>query len=459
MHSYHLAIRACLTCLIAAVASSCGSSGAPAAPSPAPSQTPAPAAVALDIAGQTILSAGMTSQLTARGLDGSTVTGVTWTSATPAVATVSPNGLVTAIADGTSTITATAESVNGRGSTTVLVQPSGSSTIVLTACTNITSPGRYVVDRDMPDKSPCFTLSNIANVQIDCLGHWMRAIVLDHVSHATITGCTVAANIKMTSAVDVTVSGSTILTGILWAVQSTSVVFTGNTLAVTGTGLGATVVLDSGSNNKVLHNTMTGGYNGGSADVGTDDGVIIANESGDVIEDNAISNYYDAGIEGVGSVIGARLANNTIANVGVAGVSWYWCTAWTNTSAQGNSVTSAPRLVYIFYDTGSKCGPIVPAAFSDNQFVGNLFHDPAPGTSTGTKSPAIRITMPGSVQRNLIQGNDLGDSNGPYLTPLDGFIDGGGNLCGPFDAVFSNFVCAARLFGALDLRGRHGPIP
>jgi len=433
-------IRALLLCLGASALAACGSNGLPAT---APT-TPSVPATLLNIAGQTILSVGMTSQLTARALDGTTVSGVTWTTATPSVATVSPTGVVTAVAEGAATIAASAAAVNGHGSVTVLVQQNFNSTITLTTCTNITSPGHYVVDRDMPNTSPCFNISSVAGVQLDCQGHSLRAIVLDHASHTTIANCMVAANIKMTSADDVTVSGSTITNGILWAIQSTNVVFTENTLRTVGTGIGVLVVLDSGSNNRVRHNTLTGGYDGGRSDVGVDDGVVLYNESGDVVEDNSISNFYDAGIEGVGALSGTRLTNNTMTNLGVAGVATYWCTAWTNNVVQGNGVTSAPMLVRILYDTGSKCnGPIVPAAFSGNQFVGNVFRDRAPGTSGASRGPAISIVMPGVVESNLLQGNDLGTADGPFLSPLGGFIDGGGNLCGPLDRVYTNFVCSA----------------
>ena len=426
---------------IAAAASACG--GSPVQPSPTSHQSSV-----LNIAGDTTLSVGMTSQLTARFLDGSTATGVTWTSATPTVVTVSSDGLLTALADGASAITASVSSVDGRvsskGTVSVLVQPPSSSTNVLTACASITSPGRYVVDRDMPLTSPCFTISNMADVQLDCQGHRMRAIVLNQVSHASIANCTVAANIQITNSDDVTVSGSTIIAGFLAATRSTNVVFSGNTLNP-GSGLTAPVILNGGSNNKALHNTMEGGYNGGTAEVGTDDGIIIDNEIGDVIEGNTIRNFFDAGIEGVGSVTDTRIANNTMTNIGVAGVSSYWCTAWTNTTVQGNNVGTAPRMIWLFYATGPKCGgSIAPAAFSDNQFVGNRFHDLAPGRYiNGIKHPAIEITMPGIVQRNMIQGNDVGIAPSPFLTPLEGFIDGGGNLCGPFDALLSNFICRA----------------
>jgi len=122
---------------------------------------------------------------------------------------------------------------------------------------------------------------------------------------------------------------------------------------------------------------------------------------------------------------------------------------------QGNNVTSAPALAQIFYDTGPKCfGPIVPAAFSGNQFVANVFRNQVVGTGASSRRAGMSITMPGTVAGNLIQGNDLGTANGPYLTPLDGFIDGGGNICGPFDAVFSNFVCASGVSRASGRRSR-----
>jgi hypothetical protein len=421
-------------CLLATAASGCGSSS-PAAPAP----TNSARVTGLAIGGQTILGVGVTSQLSARAIDGTTPNDVTWISATPAVATVSSGGLITTHAVGATTITATAPSVDGIGSVTVLVQPSGGS--VLTACTNITTAGHYIVDRDLGNTSPCVSIANVSNVQLDCQGHSMRAIVLDHASHTTLTNCVVNANIKMTAVDDVTVSGSTIGNGILWAVQSTNVVFTGNTLRNTLTGLGGLIVLDSGSNNRVMHNTLTGGYDGSRGNVGADDWIILYNESGDDVESNSISNVFDAGIEGVGALTGTRLINNTMTNLGVTGVASYWCTAWTNTTVQGNSVMAAPLLVRIIYETGSLCnGPIVPAAFSANQFIGNVLRNPSPGTSPFPVPAAISIGMPGSVQDNLIQMNDVGSVFGIFLSPSAGFINGGGNVCGSGTGL-STFIC------------------
>jgi uncharacterized protein YjdB len=67
------------------------------------------------------LTVGQTAQFTAIGTYGNAkhpttqniTNGVTWTSTTPSVATVSPSGLVTAVAAGTTTITASSTAFNG----------------------------------------------------------------------------------------------------------------------------------------------------------------------------------------------------------------------------------------------------------------------------------------------------------------------------------------------------------
>jgi Big-like domain-containing protein/parallel beta helix pectate lyase-like protein len=73
------------------------------------------------------LSVGATQQLSAVTKDsaGGTLTGrvVTWSSSNPAVATVSASGLVTAIAAGSATITATSEGKNGTSAITVQAPP------------------------------------------------------------------------------------------------------------------------------------------------------------------------------------------------------------------------------------------------------------------------------------------------------------------------------------------------
>lgn len=84
------------------------------------------------------LQVGETSTLTAvaKSSNGTTLTGrtITWTSSEPSVATVN-NGVVTAVAPGQTTITATSEGKNATGSITVVPVPVASVTLSSTAAT------------------------------------------------------------------------------------------------------------------------------------------------------------------------------------------------------------------------------------------------------------------------------------------------------------------------------------
>ena len=105
--------------------SSCGGSELPTEttdpPTPvATTLTVTPASVSFSVLGET-------EQLTAAVLDQNqaTMSGapVTWSSSGSSVASVSSTGLVTAVADGTATITATSGAANGSASVTVLAAP------------------------------------------------------------------------------------------------------------------------------------------------------------------------------------------------------------------------------------------------------------------------------------------------------------------------------------------------
>src|SRR5207249_3886647 len=79
------------------------------------------------------MSMGSTQQLSAvvKDANGNVLTGrtVTWTTSSSAVATVSASGLVTGVAAGTATITATSEGKSGTASVTVANVPVASVTI------------------------------------------------------------------------------------------------------------------------------------------------------------------------------------------------------------------------------------------------------------------------------------------------------------------------------------------
>ena len=422
------------------ISSSCGSS--PTQPTPAPAAPSSPPSPRLTIVGTTVLSSGAKSQLIVKDASGNLVTDAHWESQSPDIASVSYTGLVTANAIGATLVTAASAGLTTSAS--VVVQAPGSTIVTITACGSLTMPGRYIVGADLSG-APCLTVVNVAGIQIDCAGHATGPIVLTNVSNVTVSNCSVTGNVKMTAVTAVSVTGCTVHNGLIWAINGSGVTILSNTVIITFTGLGGAILLSDGSNNRVTSNTMTGGYGGGSANVGADDGIILTNETGDTIDGNTISDFYDAGIEGVNLVANATIANNTIANIGVAGISSYWCTAWTGNIVRGNQVSSGPLLLWALYESPTKCElPVTPAAFMGNQFIGNVFRNPAQGTSAGPGDRArMLVNMPDAATgNNLLQGNDFGPNDGPNLSPLSGFIDGGGNSCGLLNATLSNFPCS-----------------
>ena len=109
------------TALAVAVATACGGGSATTAPA-------GPAVVTVTVAPNApVLAVGTTQQLTAtaRDVNGNPVTGrtVTWISNVPAVANVSPSGLVSALTAGTASIFATVDAVAGSSAVTTLATP------------------------------------------------------------------------------------------------------------------------------------------------------------------------------------------------------------------------------------------------------------------------------------------------------------------------------------------------
>jgi hypothetical protein len=242
-------------------------------------------------------------------------------------------------------------------------------------------------------------------------------------------------------------------------ISTTGSRFVRDTIAALSKSASAAILFQNGSNNQVTQSTITGTYDGGTVYNGTDDGILQINELGDTVQGNTIRNFFDTAVEGVDLVANLTVSDNTFSNIGVASVSSYWCTNWTNTTIRNNDVSTTPLLLYTDYSTGlGQCGPAsIAGGFSNNQVIGNKFHNATPNAldqvgsvetaggrvhaTTGTAVPRLIIAMNGIVANNLIQGNDFGTSDGPYLSPIAGFTNGGGNVCGPMNPKLSNFAC------------------
>ena len=138
-------VLAVFSCLSLPIICSCGQDS-PTKPKPPTLVQPVPTRIVITPASATLVSIGETVQLTASVLDqnGQQVIGavVAWQSSDGTVATVSPQGLVTAVMNGTVQITATAGSTSARAQ--VRVMQSAGSIVITPEMTTLMSIGERV---------------------------------------------------------------------------------------------------------------------------------------------------------------------------------------------------------------------------------------------------------------------------------------------------------------------------
>jgi len=356
----------------------------------------------------------------------------------------------------------------------ITVQAANGATTTVASCAVISQPGSYVLTADLSavaGSGSCLRLSSVAAVNLDCQGHLVPGLFVANVSTAMIANCAVSTSFELSGVTNVTVSQAVIRGELEIDTHSSTVVVADSTIqdsiggyavqVVTSTGIvllrdtiasltpagSESITLRSGSNNQVLQCMLTGAYDGGPNEAGTDDGILVNNESGDTIRGNTFRDFFDTALEGVQTVSGLTFIGNTVSDIGTAAVGSYWCTSWTGNAIQDNDVSATPTLLLVTntFDA-NKCGTSTPPApvFSNNQIAGNRFHDPAIGLKPLGEKPArlyVHLFAGVSVVGNTLASNNFGTLDGPFLSPLAGFIDGGGNICGPLDPTVSNFVC------------------
>jgi hypothetical protein len=340
-------------------------------------------------------------------------------------------------------------------STTPPNAPSGP--VAITGCGDIENPGAYAVTVNLTQStSNCLDIF-ASNVQLDCQNHMVSGIDVNSSNNITITNCLITGStnsipLLLLSSENITINNSTIQSTGNNAVGVTgcrNITINNNTISTSYSAASITdavIWLVGGSQNQILQNTIDGGYPGYVAGIspppgGTDDGIVLVNETNDVIQANMISNVFDAGIEGVDAVTNTTIANNVITNAAFAGIGAYHCTDWRGNIVQGNLVLNSVLLVDFTHSVDSPCLPPPPAgAFTNNQIVGNQLQNKATWTWSNratiidfvNSDQSDQTNVPlsgGSVAANLIQGNNFG-SEGVYVNPTAGFTNGGGNICG-----------------------------
>jgi parallel beta-helix repeat protein len=385
--------------------------GGPTSPTSSAPQTGLP----ITIAGPSAIVVGQSVQYTATTSAGDDV-GIksNWVTSDSAIAQTTHSGLVSAIATGAVTITAMY--ANHSASIVITVNPSVVSGPSVQACGTITTPGTYTVDTDLSQAIPaglCLTIP-IGGVKLDCHGH-------------TVTG------VRVSGATDVIVTNCTARSDTFILVQNSSRV-------VLDTVRASEIEFLHGHDNQVLRSTIDGEYHDGPAPSGRDDGILLGDQQNDTIQGNSIANVWDAGIEGLDGVSSTTIANNTITHTGTDGIGAYWCTSWSGNTISGNTVSQSPNLFFFTYQVDpAKCLDVsTPGTFSGNRITGNVFRNQvlAAGGILAAMFFNFAQIPPSAVTGNVVQGNDMGNTAGPNLTPASGFANGGGNVCVPSTSPF-----------------------
>jgi Right handed beta helix region len=371
----------------------------------------------------------------------------------------------------------------------------------ITACQEITMPGKYSLAGNLLGtdvSTACLTIHDTQDVHLDCkfnaiMGDtrgFAPAISVTNVQGFSVTRCTLQVPIGPVLTVTNSGDGDLVRNTIgnltdqqqVWiafeSVHNTRLIhniinaafqqfyssgnllrFNTATCPVWTNNLGCAGVLLSvlGSNNTMDRNQLDGKGSVSTGQNGADDGIIIQDESGDILSNNAIRNTWDAGIETLGNITHMQIASNSMVNVGQAGIGgWYW-NSWNNVTVTDNTVRDARYLFLLFRIGGLRPqnwdyrgAPADTAVyfqenlFERNQFIGSS--SPAPfaayipiynylGYNGETGLPGERVAQRTDFQLsdNTFARNDFGHFTGaPYFAgPVTAgkIIDGGRNIC------------------------------
>lgn len=314
--------------------------------------------------------------------------------------------------------------------------------LTITACGTISGSGTFTLTGDLQETlSSCLRFDHNVAAELDCQGHNAIAISLEDVQSFSVRNCRMRGLIVSGS--DVIVDSNEVL-GYVDTLQCTRCIFKHNTLTFAPVGTlqwrRAELDMSFGDSNQVLDNIIDGGWNGDMSTYqaqGADNGILFTSEAGLVIEGNTIRNVYGAGIEPAphfGSPpITAAIRANTIVHAGYTGIGGSYVSGWRDSEFSGNTVSDSPSLLHF---EASGAGPrygVTMMTFVNNRIANNTFHNPVnlPPLYGGGMPPDLFIDyvsthLPYTVSGNVVQDNVFGTA---YFRPMDGFIDGGGNLC------------------------------
>ncbi len=358
---------------------------------------------------------------------------------------------------------------NGTTVTANVAIPCQAPDTIVRSCRTLQDPGSYTVVADPAAASAACIIIAADNVSLNCAGHRIasasQAIYAVQVKHVRIDDCNLSgylsaqyfdrAALVISHDVDVAVRHSTVTGFTPIYVDSSSAVVLDSNIILPAVDFGYGVVLLGGHDNRMHHNAITGTYPGRnvpSIAYGADDGILLYEESADTISDNAIANVFDAGIESVGALSATVITGNRVDNAGFTAIGSWYGTSWTGNRVAGNTISNAPALLYVDYETDAdlQFARLDTIRFVGTAIVGNtLTSRVALPPNAGAVEASIVVDFgslaegpsPLPLPRN-VSGDTVADNELPsqiaqtYLVPASGFVLVGTQNLAPAGGAF-----------------------
>jgi peptidoglycan hydrolase-like protein with peptidoglycan-binding domain len=358
--------------------------------------------------------------------------------------------------------------------------------VKITACMDISSPGQYVLDKDIVNTSPakpCLNIHDTSGVQINFAGHSVDSKDLLHVAlpgnpttnedvlvtnvnnfeidscvlkgelstpkagvpvlrivnsnGGAIVGCNSSHGFGISGSSNIRIAKSHISDSVR-VISSQGINLEDNSISAAD-DLGAVVTLSNSKNNVIARNSIDGRsdgvWRGMESSVGADDGIVTNNEIGDAIQDNVINNVFDCGVEGIGPLWDSKITGNKITNAGFCGIGAWFYENLKGNLISANTVDSSNRMFMFFRSYGIGPSPNDGIAyFKDNIFSGNKFTNPkalpmpCPPGPDGTVSNNCSIPGTTEAARVALEAAGAGVNAGDTRPLADSDIVTGNNL-------------------------------
>ncbi|MEK6984483.1 MAG: right-handed parallel beta-helix repeat-containing protein [Nanoarchaeota archaeon] len=396
--------------------------------------------------------------------------------------------------DGEYSITTRLKNQNGQDIVTPSVVRFGKitlPTITLTSCQEITQSGNYVLDRDLSSTTgTCLNVHDTNDVYINCNGHSITSgisdvaintdVTINNIRNFKLNECTLKTTggrvtallvsysdkgvisrnrlhaTKVFKSSNIQIKDNYIETYYQQEYSSGNIIENNDVSYAQSFDPGGLIISIFGSNNKIINNRIDGRSDGDLLkQIGADDGIVLGDETEDIIQNNLIKNHYDCGIETLGFISKTQISNNNIKNNGLCGIGgWYW-NSWKDNLVSQNIIEDSPHLfnfalTYGLRPRGWDTERVMPQDeyrfFKDNIFSNNKFINPKRVSNTDPTSSFFNLQYFGGLsqlsgervltQNELILGNNIFTNNdfgitlpAPYLKPESMIVDGGGNIC------------------------------